>query len=42
MVADAKIYDIHDHPDYSLEMQLDRALASRKAKGINIYLKAKL
>lgn len=31
---DAKIFDIHEHPDYSLEIQLDRALKCRKSKGL--------
>jgi magnesium-transporting ATPase (P-type) len=31
---DAEVFDIHQHPDLSLEMQLDAALKSKKSKGL--------
>lgn len=31
---DAEVFDVHQHPDSSLEMQLDAALKCRKSKGL--------
>lgn len=36
--VDAEVFDVHQHPDSSLEMQLDAALKCRKSKGTLLSL----